>query len=61
MVDFSYNLEIKVLSKWFKGIKFWMKLIKINGVFYWIFRIENVIYIKDDFDEIVLMISNCYM
>ncbi len=60
-VDSSYNLEIKALSKRLKGTKLRMKPIKINGASYRILRTENVIHIKDDSDETVLMTSNRHM
>lgn len=60
-VDSTYNLEIKALSKRLKGTKLRMKPIKINDDSYRIVRTENVIHIKDESDETVLMTSNRQM
>ncbi|MBX2873225.1 MAG: hypothetical protein KTR30_14030 [Saprospiraceae bacterium] len=60
-VDSTYNLEIKALSKRLKGTKFRIKPIKINGDTYRIVRTEDVIHIKNESEETVLMTSNRQM
>lgn len=60
-IDSSYNLEIKALSKKLKGTQFRIKPIQINGKNYQIVRTQDVIHIKDESEETVLMTSNHQM
>lgn len=60
-VDSTYSLEIKALSKRLKGTRLRMKPVKINNDSYKIVRTADVIHIKDEANQTLLMTSNRQM
>ena len=60
-VDSTYTIKIAALSKRVRGSKFRIKHVKINDDAYQLLRVKEVVHIKDEFDERLLMTSNHHM